>query len=382
MGRSHLYSRTPSVKWGMAAGLLAVTMGLTACASSERRPEPGELSYRFMGVAEIPITHPMTGNPVGGLSGIAYDPVAQSWLVVSDRAESPVAYTLRTSFDPKPESEGRAWVAGPFEAWLGREWPVPAAANDAEGIAIRRGASGVHERIWVYEKPPAIAIENMRSAEVRTLELPGEVLDHYRFNLALEAAAVHPDRYGDEVWVGLESSLTADGEESTRDQGGLSRVLVYRAATGELLTTLGYRTEPIPADFSFEEGAPAPMNTLVGFSTLPDAGPRDPKLLVSLERAFQPGSGNRARVFLLDGSVREEDGNDLPVLNKRLVIDFADLEWSRWGLEHSENVEGIAIGPEIADRRGGRLLLVVTDDNFGRNDQKQIVYAFRVHLGR
>lgn len=382
MSRTLWHDQSPFLRRGIGAALLLMMGGLAACGSSGDGVEPDAFAYQLMGVSAIPTSHPMTGQPVGGLSGITYDRVAQSWLVVSDRAESPVAYTLRTSFDPKPESDGRAWIAGSFEAWLGREWPVPAEANDAEGVAILRNGSGVHERVWVYEKPPAIAIENMRSAEVRFMELPDEVLDHYRFNLALEAAAVHPDRRGDEVWAGMESSLTTDGDESTRDQGGLSRVLVYRAATGELLTTLGYRTEPIPADFSFEADSPAPMNTLVGFSTLPDAGPRDPKLMVALERAFQPGSGNRARVFLLDGSVRAEDGTDLPVLNKQLVIDFADLELARWGLEHPENVEGIALGPKIADRRGGRLLLVVTDDNFGRNDQKQIVYAFRVHLGR
>ncbi len=372
----------PVFKWAISLLLLALGLGMGGCSSSDRVTGNGLYAYQLLGVSEIPSVHPMTGNPVGGLSGIAYDPVAQSWLVVSDRPDSPIAYTLRTSFDPRSESSGRAWVAGPFEAWLGREWPVPAQANDAESIAIRRSSFGDHERIWIYEKPPAIAIENMRSAEVRVLEIPSEVTDHYRFNLALEASAVHPDRYGDEIWAGLEAPLTIDGEPSGPDRGGLSRVLVYRASTGEYLRSYGYRCEPLPADFDLSDEAPEAMNTLVGLSALPDAQPRDPKLFLSLERAFQPGSGNRARVFALDGSAEEEPGTTLPALNKRPVIDFAAVDLSAWGLDHPENVEGIAIGPRIADRRGGRLVLIVTDDNMGRNDQKQIVYAFRVQLGR
>lgn len=362
--------------------ILGIGLAQAACSTSSQQWDGSGATAELLGVSFLPTTHPMTGNQVGGLSGLSYDPVARSWLVVSDRAEGPIAYTLRTSFDPRPESNGQAWVAGSFEAWLGREWPVPSEATDAEGIAVMRSATGDHQRVWVYERPPMLAVEDVRRSEVRRFETPEAVLNHHRFNLGYEAVAAIPDRFGGQFWVGLESSLTIDGLESTPERGGLSRVLVYRAPTGELLSTFGYRSAPIPHDFDHGPDAAAAMNTLVGFSGLPDAGPRDPVFLLALERAFQRGYGNRAKVFALDGSTTEEDGVEFPVLNKSMVLDFATLDISPWGLEHPENTEGIAIGPEIADRRGGRLVLVVVDDNFGRNDQKQVVYAFRMHLGR
>lgn len=368
------------------AATACCAFALTGCGSPAPASWNGPIPYELLGVATIPTTHPMTGGKVGGLSGLAYDPVAQSWLVVSDREPDPVAYTLRTSFDPRPESEGRAWVAGNFEAWLGREWPVPPVSADAEGVAIRRTATDVHERVWVYEKGPAVAVEDMRSAEVRTLEIPDEVLSHYRYNLALEAAAVVPDRLGDEIWVGMESSLTIDGPESTRERGGVSRVLVYRADTGELLRTVGYRSDPLPADWDQpgdgDSEGQAGMNTLVGLSSLPDSTVREPRLLLALERAYRPGSPNRGRVYALDGSTSQDDGFGRPVLTKRLAFDFDDLDLVRWNMEHPDNVEGIAIGPPISDRRGGRLVLVVVDDNLGRFDQVQYIYALRVRFAR
>jgi len=375
--------RLPICRGVAAMILLGACLVQVACSSSSNgRWDGSSATAELLGVSFLPSIHPMTGNRVGGLSGISYDPVAQSWLVVSDRLEGPIAYTLRTSFDPRSESNGRAWVAGSFEAWLGREWPVPSEATDAEGVAILRTPTGDHQRVWVYERPPSVVVEDMRRSTVRRFEVPDAIVNHHRFNLAFKAVAAIADRYGGQIWVGMESSLTIDGPESTPERGGLSRVLVYRAATGELLSTLGYRSEPIPADFDLGPEAPVAMNTLVGFSALPDAGPRDPVFLLALERAFQRGYGNRAKVFALDGSTTEEDGVELPVLNKSMVLDFATLDLSPWGLDHPENTEGIAIGPEIADRRGGRLVLVVVDDNFGRNDQKQVVYAFRMHLGR
>lgn len=351
------------------------------CSSGPVR-STGPLQVELLGVYTLATTHTGTGDTVGGLSGLAYDPVAQSWLAVSDRQPVPIAYTLRTSFDPRSDTGGLAWVAGRFEAWLGRAWQVPTVATDAEGVAIRRTATGLHERVWVYERDPAIAIEDMRQGGVRELAIPEEIANHYRFNRGFEAVAVVPNRLGDEIWAGMESSLTIDGPESTLEQGGISRVLVYRADSGELIRVLGYRSDPLPVDWPAPAGNALAVNTLVEFATLPDAGPDDPFLLLSLERAFVAGSGNRGRVYMLDGSTRQTDGFAYPVLNKQLAFDFADLDLARFGVRNIENVEGMAVGPKIDDRRGGRLVLVVVDDNFGRFNEKQYVYALRVQFGR
>jgi hypothetical protein len=361
---------------------LVLVFGTVGCAGQAQYSPTGPVPVEVLGVVILPSTHPATGGQVGGLSGLAYDPVAQSWLVVSDRQPIPIAFTLRTSFDPRPESEGRAWVAGRFEAWLGREWSVPPVATDAEAVAVRRTASDVHERVWAYEREPAVVVEDMRTGSVRQLKVPDEILNHYRFNRAFESVAIVPDRLGDEIWAGMESPLTIDGPESTSDQGGISRVLIYRADSGELLRTVGYQSDPLPEGWQATEASGMEMNTLVELTGFPDSGPGDPKFLLALERAFVAGVGNRGRVYMLDGSTRSVEGFPYPVLEKHLAFDFADLDLSRWGVRNIDNVEGMAIGPEIADRRGGRLVLVVVDDNFGRSGQIQYVYALRMQLPR
>ncbi|XHC24847.1 esterase-like activity of phytase family protein [Phycisphaerales bacterium ac7] len=341
--------------------LSAVVIGLVngACSSPGANPFDGPVAIELLGVAEVSRTHPMTGNPVGGFSDIAYDPVARAWLVVSNRQPDPVAYTLRTSFDPRPESGSDAWVAGSFDAWLGREWPVPGDAEDAEAVTIRRSAAASHQRVWALEREPTVLLENLRSDTARDLALPADVRAHYRFDDAIKALAIVPARAGDELWGAMSSPLSVDELGAP----GLTRVLVWRVEYEEPVRTRFYAPDRYGVDGE-------DFGAVVGLSTVPGADWRDDLPVFAIERST--GSAQIARLFLIDGEERRSE-LQYPLLTKRAIGTLSDLVDGPFG-----RASGLAIGPEIADLRGGRLVLVTVNDGFASDGKAQRVYAFRV----
>lgn len=339
----------------------AVVIGLLSvgCSTDGSGPFDGPVAIELLGVAEVSPTHPMSGDPVGTFSDIAYDPVAQAWLVVSNRQPDPIAYTLRTSFDPRPESSGDAWVAGEFQAWLGREWSVPGDAEDAEAVAIRRTATGSHQRVWALEREPTVLIENLRSDASRALDLPEDVRDHYRFDDAVKALAVVPDRAGDRVWGAIGAPLSVDEQ----DAPGLTRVLVWRVEYDEPVQTRFYAPDRYGMDGEH-------LGSLVGLSAVPGADWRDGLPVFAIERSS--GANQVARLFLIDGEERRSELR-FPLLTKRAIGSVSDLVDGPFG-----RASGIAIGPEIADLRGGHLALVTVNDGFAPDGKAQRVYAIRL----
>ncbi len=338
--------------------LACLASALGAC-SPAAKDAGASATAQLLGVATVNPRHPMTGNPVGGFSGLTYDPVAQAWLVVSSRQPEPIAYTLRTSYDPRPESEGNAWVAGEFSAWLGREWPLPAGAEDAEAVAIRRTASGNHQRFWAFERDPSIVIEDLRTGTSSPITLPREVVDHYRFDGAFKALAVVPEEVGDRLWAAVGAPLTID------DLSGMSRVIAF---------AIDNSREPE----SFLYPLPSEKSELSALSTIPGTGWRDAHPVFAIETRSRD-IGPILRLVAIDAENAEEI-LDLPVLNRRVVADLTEVLAEANALAPQNTSVGMAIGPEIADRQGGHLVLVVTTNNRRQPDAQHLVYAFRVML--
>lgn len=346
-----------------AGVLIASFMGLLVTGCAAPGPEPiGPRSVELLGVAAINPLHPMTGEPIGGFSGLTYDPVAQAWLVVSHRQPEAVAYTLRTSFDPRPESDGRAWVAGPFDAWLGREWAVPGEAQDAEAVAVRRTTSGNHQRFWAFEREPTLIVEDVRSGSVRSLPIPEEVSQHYRFDGAFKGLAVVPERIGDRLWVALGAPLTIDEERSS----GMLRILSYPADGDEAPTASFF-----PRTDTGDE--------IAAMATVPDSGWRDDLPVFVLVTSTDENSRRLLRLVAIQGSEVAAD-RSLPVLVTTEVAALTDLLGSADGATAWGDSLGLAIGPQIADRRGGRIVLVATTVGPRQSDPRHLIYALRIAI--
>jgi hypothetical protein len=105
-----------------------------------------------------------------------------------------------------------------------------------------------------------------------------------------------------------------------------------------------------------------------------------------LERGFVPGEGNTVRLFRtsIEGArdVSAEPtlaAPELEPLAKTLVFDLADCPGDGATLPAGaaqpnpllDNFEGISLGPRLPD--GRRVLLLVSDDNFGANQTTRLV---------
>lgn len=312
-----------------------------------------ELSY--LATVVIPTQTEPFGE-IGGLSALAWD--GERFFTLSDRTPETMVYELAISLSR--EQNGYR-----LEASVLREIPLDHPAKDAEALAISQSGA------WFigYESPATVARLGFDPA---TFPLPDEVARTVRPNRAFESVALRPHPAFEsprELWAITESAIAEDGPEATGSKSALCRALVWDPYTGALLRQFTYRTDPMPATLSFGPS----LHSLTEIAVLPD------NRFLALERSLTIPAGYDARIFLLDASSHSDPVAPFPVLRKKLLYDFADSPIRNLG-----NLEGMTIGPTIADLTGdnsehGRLLLLIADDNFGRDIQRgSRVIALRI----
>jgi hypothetical protein len=239
---------------------------------------------------------------------------------------------------------------------------------DGEGlVALKDGTV-----LASSETEPAIRRFSRTGKQIDELPVP----DRFRVtpageattNLTLEGLGLSPD--GRALWAGMEGPLAPDGLTATG--GARVRFLRYARDHGswKVAGQIGYVTDPG-----------------LGVSELQVVG--DDQLLV-LERGFTAGVGNTIRVYqaFLKGA---DDVSNEPTLSrdglhlvyKRLLADLGDCPSAGAttpGTQRNpllDNVEALAIGPRLPG--GGRLLLLMSDDNFSTGQVTRL-YALRARL--
>ena len=185
-----------------------------------------------------------------------------------------------------------------------------------------------------------------------------------RNNLAFESLAISPNqRY---LFTATENALVQDGPAATLTNGTQSRILQYDLQTGQEVGEFLYITDAVAA-------APNPSgsfntNGLVELLALDNNG-----TFLSLERSFSNGVGNTIKLYetsiLGATDIRGIDslnGVDVDAAaQKRLLLNFDDLGITL------DNLEGIALGPQLAD--GRQSLIVVSDNNFSSTQFTQVL---------
>ncbi len=283
---------------------------------------------------------------VGGLSALAWD--GTRFFTLSDRTPDTMVYELAISLSRLHDDYS-------LKPSILREVHLDHPAKDAEALAI--SPSGA----WfiAYESPATIA---RLAFDPHAFTLPEEVVRTVRPNLAFESVALRPHPVFEaptELWAITELAISQDGPAPTSSEGTLCRALVWNPYTGELLDQFTYRTEPMPSTLPIGPS----HHSLSEIAALPDGR------FLALERSLTLPAGYTARIFLLDASSQPDPDAPFPVLRKELLYDFADSP-----LRNIGNLEGMTIGPTIAELTGdpfeqGRLLLLIADDNFGRDIQ-------------
>ncbi|MCB0215516.1 MAG: esterase-like activity of phytase family protein [Caldilineae bacterium] len=368
--------------------------GALGRAAAQTQPRLTVTEVALLGEIRLTPGGTVLGTPLGGLSGITWDPESEAYLALSDDRGSLAParyYTLRLDLTDGRLEAGDLSFSSVVTLTDAAGLPFEPGSIDPEGIALATGGPLAGSRFVSSEgdadaSPPIDPfLRAFDAAGRQQAALP--VPDHFlpaeggargvRDNQAFEPLTVSPS--GFRLYSGTENALVQDGPAAGPTEGSRSRVLVYGLGSaqiggpaGRLLSEHVYPVAPIPV-------APEPAdgfadNGLVELTALDEAG-----TLLALERSYAVGVGNTVRLFetsvagatdvsQLDALVDPVSGTPLPVerpMPKRLLADIASL-----GIA-PDNLEGMTLGPTLPD--GRRVLILVSDDNFNASQVTQLV---------
>lgn len=360
-----------------AALLLAACAHAPAPASRAAPSAPTLL--RVIGTTALPHGTTYGGTPVGGLSGIDYDPERDLYVLISDdrSTHAPARlYTARlrvtdTAIAP-PEFTGvHTLLHASGQAFAPPRRPIPGMdVLDPEAVRWRPGTGHV---LWTSEGDftrgfgPQLRESRADGTAVRDISLPGVFQpapgSGPRRNGTLEGLALEPG--GRTAWLSMELPWYQDGPAATPTSPGAPvRFTAIDVDSGRPLRQIAYQPDAVP------HARRVPLGPQInGVAEILADGPHH---LLVLERAFSAGAGMSVRIYRID--TREgEDTLHRPALDgarlapKTLVADFARLGLS------VDNLEGMAWGPRLPN---GRCVLVfVSDDNFNPAQVTQFIAA-------
>lgn len=356
----------------MRAAFLVVLACLAL--APQLRGEQALGALEFLGLATIPSGTELEETIVGGLSGITYDSQLDRYYVISDDPahRSPSRfYTLKIDLDAGRLAADGVEVEGVTVLTDRRGRPFEWGVIDGEGIALTAGRTLLISSEGNIQKDirPSIREVGLDGKEIHEYRIPKTWLSRTRkphgarHNAVFEALTLLPS--GRHYVTGTENALLQDGPKADLGQGGRARISRFDVKSGKLEADYVYMVDPVVAPPTTEDGFRT--NGLVELVALSDSS------FLALERSFSLGAGNSIRLFLIStagaDNVRQFDSlegrNDLTTVAKRLLIDFADLDLT------PDNIEGMTLGPNLAD--GRRSLILVSDDNFSSLQTTQIL---------
>ncbi|KAB2964152.1 MAG: hypothetical protein F9K18_07790 [Thermoanaerobaculia bacterium] len=337
-------------------------------------------SFEWIGALELPRDLRFEGEPVGGLSSLAWEAEAGELLALSDdRSELAPArfYRLRLDLADGRLDAGDLAVVGRVRLLDAAGRPFARRTLDPEGIAL------AGERLFVSSEgeanvgqAPFVAEFDRAGRERRRLALPPRYLPDggrrsgVRDNLGFESLAVTPAR--DFLFAATENALAQDGPRADVGVASPARILRWRLdSPGAPPSEFVYRVEPIsvtpPDESAFR------TNGLVELVAL------SPTRLLALERQFVSGVGVEARIYRVDlegatnvaGIDRIDAAGVIPA-RKQEWIDLGEL-----GVP-LDNLEGMAFGPPLPD--GRRALVLIADENFDPTAQRALAVAFAADI--
>jgi hypothetical protein len=334
-------------------------------------------------------------TPVGGLSGLAYDRKDDIFYGISDdRSEfSPARfYALKLKFSSQKEQPNLENVEVIGVDFLKDKSGSTYAkgAVDPEGIALTgdRTVLIVSEGVTSKSIPPFIDEFDLLSGKwIRSLPIPQRYLKEsekkdsqtikieskiqepqgVRENLGFESLTVIRDSIGDpyRVFAITENALAQDAQTDEK-QPSESRFLHY---------LVGDIAPIIVAEHLYPVEAMNPSITQIGVNDIVaiDRGGH----FLTLERS-NGKAGLSAKIWqIATGSATDTSSiksfrvsPNVRKISKKLVLDLATL-----GIK-LDNLEGMAIGPRLAD--GSQSLILVSDDNFSDNQFTQFL-LFRLN---
>jgi len=232
--------------------------------------------------------------------------------------------------------------------------PPPLARRLAAEAVAPGGPEPADHLLVCEEDTPAIRVVSLVAGSMSgSVPIPASLRSPTP-NRALESLAADPDLA--HLWTTTEEGTPADGPPPTDTTGTvvrLARLAVDDDGTirEDEARQFGYPVDPPHAFVRVFGGA-----SLSGVTALVSLGAG--RLLV-LERSARPGLPPfEARIYLCDTSAAPDVTDvekDLPARRDRLLV-----KQLLWREQTGSNLEGLCLGPELAD--GGRSLLMISDN--------------------
>jgi len=333
-------------------------------------------------------------TPIGGLSGIDYDPTTNKWLVISDdRVNHGPARAYIGSLALSENKVGSFKFDQLITLKQPDGTPYPSENQykkyftgivpDFESVRFTPGGNGIRytsEGDRDLQFNPFIRTANLEGDYQGMLTVPSayqytaaDKNSGFYNNLAFEGSSFTPD--GQYYFVSMEAPLKQDGLVPSITKGGDVRVLKFDKQ-GHVITQYVYSVDALPAAPGMGKHADNGVSEMLAI---------DNEHLLMLERAgIQDAQGhyhNYIRIYQTDlshatnvnGQNKLVAGTYQP-MHKKLLLSLNDLN-----LPLLDNVEGISFGPRLAN--GQRTLVVISDNNFNKHEITQII-AFSVKFNQ
>lgn len=386
-----------SFSWSRSALTFALALplisALAACGGSDDDDPPAAsarsvASVRLIGEQRIPFKQMVQDTPVGGLSGIDYNPRTQRWVVVSDdRSDLAPArlYDAQLSYDDKAFSRVAITYVTTLRQPDGSVYPSATQYAQRGGTvpdteAIRFDPSDTN--LWITSEgnrslglAPLVLRVAATGATLNPLPTPPLFLMSptqelgSRNNATYEGLTFSPD--GQSIWVAMEGPVYQDGPLPSTTAGAVTRI-TRQDRSGKVLSQFAYALDAFPAAPAAGKNGDNGISEILAIT--------DTRFLV-LERSGIEGAdgiyANYLRLYRIDvagatdvQSLSTLKGATYTPVRKTLVADLNKI-----GLPRVDNLEGMAWGPKLPNGRDS--LVMVSDDNFGVSQVTQFL-AFEV----
>ncbi len=331
----------------------------------------------FMGQARFETGTTFEDTQVGGLSGLEYISLLDTYIALSDDHGADVQvrmYELAIDLSDGMLADGDVVLTN-VTTLLNAEG-LPFAGEQVDPEVIRFDPTSL-TLYWASEGnandliAPSVREMTFNGRFVRELSAPSMFLptvdqtSGVRPNRAFESLSLSHD--GNKLFTATENALNQDGPRASVVDRSPSRILEFDKATGIAERQFIYVTDTVaPPLIPMDQET----NGLVAMLAVSDTQ----FIMVERSISFRPGFviklylgdiANATDVSALDSIA----GQDIQVVEKQLLLDLTTL-----GLT-LDNIEAITFGPVLPN--GERSLILVSDNNFQELQVTQFL-AFRV----
>jgi hypothetical protein len=366
-----------TVALGFALCVFGIVVFLTSCESRAAQRVFLNTSLEFLGEYRIPNNLKLDGVPVGGLSGLTFDPQQGVFYAISDdrSTRGPARfYTLKVNLDNKSKLKDVKVIKATYlKGADGKTYPAGSIDPEAIALSPRSTVFVASEGDRNNGIPPFIGEFDLATGQLKQqLKLPDRYLPDtegekgVQNNLAFESLTIASAGAATDplyLFTAPESALIQDKPPATagKNVGPIqNRWLHY---------LVGEQSGPL-AEYVYQLSSP-PLGAIEhGLSEIQalDSGghflalERSLSLLGFKVKIFQVVTGGATDVSQVESLVGQ---TGIYPISKTLVLDLANL---KTGLD---NLEGMAIGSPLPG--GGKMLLVVSDNNFQRLQVNQVL---------